>query len=119
MTLAAVVLAEAGSGERRALGLERLAGDLEREAADLAGRLDGVLRAFTGAVWRGPAADRARDNLRVGQARLRSAADELRQVAALLRRRAGDARAASTALRRHAALLEAESALQSARSLPA
>ena len=107
MTLAAVLLAEAGNGERRALGLERLAGELELEAADLAGRLDGVLRAFTGAVWRGPAADRARDDLLAGRARLWSAADELRQVAVLLRRRAGDARAASTALRRQAVSVSA------------
>lgn len=102
VAVAAGLLAEASAGERRAVGLDRLAGELEREAADLAGRLDGVLYVFTDAVWRGPAAQRGRDRLRTNQARLRSASDELRRVAALLRRRAGDARAESTSLRRQA-----------------
>lgn len=107
MGMVTVLEAEAGDGERRAAGFDRLAAELEREAAALAGLLDMVLRAFTDAVWRGPAASRARDLLLSNQARLRSAADELRRVAALLRRRAGDARAQSSELRRRAAHLAA------------
>lgn len=105
MGMVTALQAEAGDGDRRAVGFDRLAAELEREAAALAVVLDAVLRAFTDAVWRGPAALRARDLLLAYQARLRSAADELRRVAALLRRRAGDARARSTELRRQAAHL--------------
>jgi len=101
---------EARDGELRASGLERLAAELEREAAVLAGRLDGVVRAFTDTVWRGPAATRTRQTLLTNQGRLWSAADELRRVASLLRRRAGDARARSSDLRRQAALVAADQA---------
>ena len=118
MTVAAVLLAEAGTGERRAVGLDRLAGEVEREAADLAGRLDGVLDAFTDAVWRGPAAQRGRDGLRTNRARLQSASDELRRLAALLRRRAGDARAESTALRRQADRVTAAEATDRLNAVP-
>ncbi len=110
MASVAILQAEAGDGDRRATAFERLATDLEREAALLAGRLDGVVRAFTDSVWRGPAATRAREALLVNRGRLRSAADELRRVAALLRRRAGDARAQSSDLRRQASGLAADQA---------
>ena len=102
MTKVPILLSEAGEGERRAAVFERLADALEREATAMTGPLDSVLFALTDAVWRGPAAVRARDELLATERRVRSAAQEVRAVAALLRRRAGDASAQSAELRRQA-----------------
>ncbi|MGI8685748.1 MAG: hypothetical protein ACR2MO_11800 [Acidimicrobiales bacterium] len=119
MAMVTILQSEAVDGDRRAAGLERLAVELEREAAMVAGRLDDVVRAFTDDVWKGPAATRAREALVANRARVRGAADELLRVAALLRRRAGDARAQSADLRRQADRLTAEQARLARTALPA
>ncbi|HET7486382.1 MAG TPA: hypothetical protein VFJ85_00535 [Acidimicrobiales bacterium] len=72
--------------------LDRLAADLDREAAALERRLDAAVAACNDEVWRGPAARRTADGLRAARRRVRAAAAELRRVAALVRRRASDAR---------------------------
>ncbi len=77
----------------RAQQLRRFAGLLaERSIADLRRRAGDD-------VWRGPLADRCRDDLAMAQCRLDSAADELRLHAVLMERRADEAemRIAATA----------------------
>lgn len=65
--------------------MRRLAGLLaERSVADLRRRAGDD-------VWRGPLADRCRDDLTMAQCRLDSAADELRLHALLMERRAEEA----------------------------
>ncbi len=69
----------------RAQQLRRVAGLLaERSVADLRRRAGDD-------VWRGPLADRCRDDLAMAQRRLDSAADELRLHAMLMERRADEA----------------------------
>ncbi|MGH9177678.1 MAG: hypothetical protein ACRD0N_03880, partial [Acidimicrobiales bacterium] len=85
MSLAGSLENQAVAGERRAAASEQLATQLDREAATLGPRLDGAIAALGDHVWRGPAADRTREGLRQGRARLHAAAGELQEVAAVLR----------------------------------
>lgn len=110
MALAESLENQAGAEERRAAASEELARRLDQEAATLGARLDGAIAALGDHVWRGPAADRTRQALRQGQARLHVAAGELRQVAALLRRRAAEDGAEAGQLRRRAAEARAATA---------
>ena len=76
----------------RAQTLRRLAGLLaERSVADLGRRAGDD-------VWRGPLADRCRDDLAAAQRRLDSAADELRHHALVLERHADEVEMRSAAM---------------------